>query len=126
MGILPEWCFQSWAISQSQELQEHYRQWQQQQSLVFSYCSLCASFLAVGPRIRLKNMLFLKLKGLGKLFVARFQRFEGRYPFLLNAGAKRRLLSYDGELKASMASQELMAKILRGTAEHQHQYYVYV
>ena len=38
-GILPEWCFQSWAISESPELQEHYRQWQQQQSLVFSYCS---------------------------------------------------------------------------------------
>ena len=24
-GILPEWCFQSFAISQSSDLQEHYR-----------------------------------------------------------------------------------------------------
>ncbi|CAJ1327670.1 unnamed protein product [Effrenium voratum] len=73
-GILPEWCFQSMAISQSSDLQEHYRQWQQQQSLVFSYC---------------------------------------RYPFLLNAGAKRRLLSFDVELRSQMASQECCAKIMR-------------
>ncbi|CAE7869567.1 Herc4, partial [Symbiodinium sp. KB8] len=84
-GILPEWCFQSLAISQSADLQEHYRQWQQQQSLVFSYC---------------------------------------RYPFLLNAGAKRRLISFDVELRSQVASQELWAKVLReglGAPEHAFQ-----
>lgn len=76
-GILPEWCFQSLAISQS-DLQEHYRQWQQQQSLVFSYC---------------------------------------RYPFLLNAFAKRRLLSFDVELRTQVTSQEIWAKTLRCSEE---------
>eukprot|EP00913_Durusdinium_trenchii_P035120 g32854.t1 len=73
-GILPEWCFQSWAISQSADLQEHYRQWQQEQLLVFSYC---------------------------------------RYPFLLNAGAKRRLLAFDVELRSQICSQEIWAKLMR-------------
>ncbi|CAE8703017.1 unnamed protein product, partial [Polarella glacialis] len=74
-GILPEWCFHNGAISQSQELQEHYRQWQQQQSLVFSYC---------------------------------------RYPFLLDAEAKRRLLSFDARLRMECSMQELLALSLRG------------
>mmetsp|Transcript_5168 Transcript_5168/g.15168 ORF Transcript_5168/g.15168 Transcript_5168/m.15168 type:complete len:1089 (-) Transcript_5168:75-3341(-) len=73
-GIVPEWCFHNGAISQSGDLQEHYRQWQQQQSLVFSYC---------------------------------------KYPFLLNAEAKRRLLSFDAKLKMESAMQELVAQTWR-------------
>ncbi|CAK0825058.1 unnamed protein product, partial [Prorocentrum cordatum] len=69
-GILPERCFHNLAISQSEDLPEHYRQWQQQQSLVFSYC---------------------------------------RYPFLLDAGAKRRLLSFDARLRMESAMQEMGA-----------------
>lgn len=37
-GIVPEWIFHNQAISASEDLQEHYWQWQQQQSFVFSYC----------------------------------------------------------------------------------------
>mmetsp|Transcript_28103 Transcript_28103/g.89344 ORF Transcript_28103/g.89344 Transcript_28103/m.89344 type:complete len:498 (-) Transcript_28103:81-1574(-) len=73
-GILPEWCFHNGAISQSEDLQEHYRQWQQQQSLVFSYC---------------------------------------KYPFLLDAEAKRRLLSFDSKIKMESAMQELVAQTWR-------------
>lgn len=73
-GILPERCFHNSAISQSDELQEHYRQWQQQQSLVFSYC---------------------------------------KYPFLLDANAKRRLLSFDAQMCMMSCMQELVALSLR-------------
>jgi alpha-tubulin suppressor-like RCC1 family protein len=73
-GILPERCFHNEAISQSDELQEHYTQWRQQQSLVFSYC---------------------------------------KYPFLLNAEAKRRLLSFDSKLQMESAMQELVALTYR-------------
>lgn len=73
-GILPEWCFHNSAISQSEELPEHYSQWRQQQSLVFSYC---------------------------------------KYPFLLDAEAKRRLLSFDSKVRMESAMQELVAQTYR-------------
>eukprot|EP00930_Biecheleria_cincta_P085989 TRINITY_DN7535_c0_g1_i2.p1 TRINITY_DN7535_c0_g1~~TRINITY_DN7535_c0_g1_i2.p1 ORF type:complete len:1110 (+),score=208.72 TRINITY_DN7535_c0_g1_i2:323-3331(+) len=73
-GILPEWCFHNAAISQSQDLQEHYRQWKQQQSLVFSYC---------------------------------------KYPFLLDAEAKRRLLSFDAQVRMESTMQEIVAQSMR-------------
>lgn len=73
-GILPEWCFHNEAISQSEDLQEHYKQWQQQQGHVFSYC---------------------------------------KYPFLLTAEAKRRLLSFDAKLRMDSAMQELIAQSMR-------------
>jgi hypothetical protein len=38
---------------------------------------------------------------------------RGRYPFLLNAFAKRRLLSFDVELRTQVTSQEIWAKTLR-------------
>eukprot|EP00928_Gymnodinium_smaydae_P032052 TRINITY_DN23325_c0_g1_i1.p1 TRINITY_DN23325_c0_g1~~TRINITY_DN23325_c0_g1_i1.p1 ORF type:complete len:1132 (-),score=226.18 TRINITY_DN23325_c0_g1_i1:121-3453(-) len=73
-GIVPEWYFQNSAISQSPELQEHYRQWRQEQSHVFSYC---------------------------------------KYPFLLDVDAKRRLLSFDANLRMESALQELVAQSWR-------------
>eukprot|EP00929_Paragymnodinium_shiwhaense_P079759 TRINITY_DN41575_c0_g1_i1.p1 TRINITY_DN41575_c0_g1~~TRINITY_DN41575_c0_g1_i1.p1 ORF type:complete len:1105 (-),score=294.13 TRINITY_DN41575_c0_g1_i1:80-3394(-) len=73
-GILPEWYFQNAAISRSKDLEEHYRQWKQQQSTVFSYC---------------------------------------KYPFLLNAEAKRRLMSFDAKLLMQSAMQELVAQAYR-------------
>lgn len=74
-GILPEWCFHNSAISQSADLQEHYKQWVvQQQEHVFSYCS---------------------------------------YPFLLDAEAKRRLLSFDSQVQREVAMQELVAQTMR-------------
>jgi len=73
-GILPEWCFHNLAISRVEDLDEHYRQWQQQQSNVFSYC---------------------------------------KYPFLLDAEAKRRLLAYDSKNKMESAMQELVAQTWR-------------
>mmetsp|Transcript_54985 Transcript_54985/g.159668 ORF Transcript_54985/g.159668 Transcript_54985/m.159668 type:complete len:1155 (-) Transcript_54985:465-3929(-) len=78
-GILPEWCFHNVTISRSDDLQEHYRQWNpKHQTQVFSYC---------------------------------------KFPFLLDAEAKRRLMSLDAKMRAEIAMQELIALVQRNELE---------
>ena len=147
------WVFGNWG------------QWQQQQSLVFSYCDLVKNtFVPKTPSIHqcfdgskrtsnkfqiqqsIENSMRLYLRKLLELLDTQvwgsvqcvlweisWMKSEalmkfccpektthgrlgfpwGRYPFLLNAGAKRRLLSFDVDLRSQVASQEIWAKTMR-------------